>query len=67
MTSGYHDPLCLIETLRGGAWTLDIGRLPDGRFAVDHFSAAASGYQRLYFDSVQDARAAARSFLGIPV
>jgi hypothetical protein len=65
--SGYHSETRPIETFRGGAWTLDLGVLPDGRFALDHSSIASSHRQRLYFESEADARCSACVFLGLPV
>jgi len=49
--SSYYDELVpgTTKTYRGGAWELEAGRLPDGRYAVDHYSSAAPRRQRRYF------------------
>lgn len=54
--SGYHDTFISgVSHRRVGAWELELGQLPDYRWAVDHYSDAAPRKQRVYFDTLTEA------------
>lgn len=56
MTSGYYDEFVgATVTRQVGGWELEYGQLPDGRWAVDYYSAAAPRKQRHYFDQEHEA------------
>jgi hypothetical protein len=59
---GYYAPLKLASTFRFGAWVLDIGTTPSGRWTVELTSEACSRPQRLYFGSESAAHEYARRF-----
>jgi hypothetical protein len=61
-TSGYYDHARPIAEGTVGAWTLCVGTLPDGRYAVDHYSRADGRKQRLYFSDRAEALTYARTF-----
>lgn len=62
--SGYYDDLLGPPdgARRVGAWYLEYGQLPDGRWAVDYYSDAAPRKQRHYFDAADEARDCFESF-----
>ena len=59
---GHYAPLKLAYTFRFGAWVLDIGTTPSGRWTVEMTSEACSLPQRLYFSSESAAHEYVRRF-----
>ena len=57
-----YAPLTLAYTYRFGAWVLDIGTTPSGRWTVEVTSEACSQPQRLHFGSETAACEYARRF-----
>jgi hypothetical protein len=69
--SGYHTPFVNRPVVAGavvgwmrrvGAWTLEYGRLPDGRYAIDYLNAYNGQRTRHYFETAAAALAEYRSF-----
>ena len=65
MTSGYYTESEYVTAYEVGAHRMEVGKLPDGRYAVDHTSLASPRITRSYFDSEQEARAFAMNFCGM--
>lgn len=64
--SGYYDEITHVEDHAVGAWQLEVGRLPDMRYAVDHYSRADGRKQRLYFNTYVEAHNYATTFGRLP-
>lgn len=54
--SGYYAPLTVHETLSKGAWRVEIGQTPDGKWVAEYHSTASPRYQRQYFATLDQAR-----------
>lgn len=63
--SGYYDASSYITAYEMGAHRMEVGQLPDGRYAVDHTSLAQCRPSRSYFNTEQEARTFAEKFCGM--